>query len=126
MTSVPWPGAIAGCGWRNMMCMLAASVIDISAQGSSGTRVFSAWRPYCPGPTAGDVKPSNETLSGYGDLVGGLWTGTASRGNALPAIGTAFGGAMARALSAASGGVEKRMAAPGNSTVAAVFGLSGT
>lgn len=101
MTSVPWPGAIAGCGWRNMMCMLAANVIDTSAQGSRETRVFSTWTPYWPQPTAGDVTPANETLSGYGNLVGGLWTGTASRGDALPAIGTAFAGAMARAISAA-------------------------
>ncbi|WP_438809127.1 hypothetical protein [Sodalis sp. (in: enterobacteria)] len=124
MTSVPWPGAIAGCGWRNMMCMLAASVIDTSAQGSRETRVFSAWTPYWPQPTAGDVIPANETLSGYGNLVGGLWTGTASRGDALPAIGTAFAGAMARAISAAPGGVEKRTAAPGTSTVNGVSGLS--
>lgn len=124
MTSVPWPGAIDGCGWRNMMCMLAASVIDTSAQGSRETRVFSAWTPYWPQPTAGDVIPANETLSGYGNLVGGLWTGTASRGDALPAIGTAFAGAMARAISAAPGGVEKRTAAPGTSTVNGVSGLS--
>ncbi|WP_406704061.1 hypothetical protein [Sodalis sp.] len=124
MTRVPWPGAIAGCGWRNMMCMLAASVIDTSAQGSRETRVFSAWTPYWPQPTAGDVIPANETLSGYGNLVGGLWTGTASRGDALPAIGTAFAGAMARAISAAPGGVEKRTAAPGTSTVNGVSGLS--
>ncbi|WP_308823449.1 hypothetical protein [Sodalis praecaptivus] len=124
MTSVPWPGAIAGCGWRNMMCMLAASVIDTSAQGSRETRVFSAWTPYWPQPTAGDVIPANETLSGYGNLVGGLWTGTASRGDALPAIGTAFAGAMARTISDAPGGVEKRTAAPGTSTVNGVSGLS--
>lgn len=124
MTSVPWPGAIDGCGWRNMMCMLAASVIDTSAQGSRETRVFSAWTPYWPQPTAGDVIPANETLSGYGNLVGGLWTGTASRGDAFPAIGTAFAGAMARAISAAPGGVEKRTAAPGTSTVNGVSGLS--
>lgn len=124
MTSVPWPGAIAGCGWRNMMCMLAASVIDTSAQGSRETRVFSAATPYWPQPTAADVTPANEALSGYGNLVGGLWTGTANRGDALLAIGTAFAGAMARAISAAPGGVEKRTAALGTSTENGVSGLS--
>ncbi|BAE73642.1 hypothetical protein SGGMMB4_00925 [Sodalis glossinidius str. 'morsitans'] len=101
------PG-LPDCYWPSTAACLHGAAVMLGA-GFSGPSVFPGWAT-----TSNTLAPQGAWLvgvsrSGYGGIVGGLWLRTADRGNALPAIGTAFAvagssskkGTMTPALSAA-------------------------